>query len=232
MESLIKYFGGSYYTYLLVFLTSLIAFVFSLKNANGNFKIFQLYFFVYLFCQVFFISGDFVYKTKWWLNYMPLQYTVDFIFTIFEFLIFSIVFYKSFQRFYRIILLVIVSIFLVISFYLLYFDELAFGFLQLSTVENLFLWQSFLLIIPCCLYFHQVFKVLLPFPLISDPIFWVASGLTCFHLATLPFTLLMNYLRSTDFSLYTSLYSIVYIFYMLLFTSILKAISCRQKLAS
>jgi hypothetical protein len=83
---------------------------------------------------------------------------------------------------------------------------------------------SFTLI--CSIYFIDLFRLPPKNALLQTPSFWIASGLLVYSLGTFPVTILTYYTYVTDYLFYKHLYAIIYIFYSLLFITIIRAYMC------
>jgi hypothetical protein len=226
MEKFINYMAGSFYTNLIAFFIAVFGLIYSLRKSKGAMRIFPLYFFAYAFTQLAFFIANFL-KNSNLKKHHEIALYLDFSFTVLEFLIFSILIIIALRQHKTFPIYIATITFLAIVFNLLYSDLNKVGTLTLNTLEKVFIYESVLLIVPCINYFYHLFQNPNPVPLRNDPYFWITTGLTFFLLATLPFSLLMNTLRLENYGIYDYLYSIVCIFYCLLFTMIIKAISCR-----
>ena len=111
----------------------------------------------------------------------------------------------------------------------LYLDKRFIRSISETTQARVYTIESLILLLPCFFYFYELFKKPPILNLRQEPSFWIASGLSFFVTCTLPYSLLENYLRQNYLYLMTALYSVFYIFYILLFLMIIKAYTCRQK---
>ncbi len=229
MEKFLDYYGDSYFTDLFCLIATAFGTIYFYKNAIQEFKIFIFYFLFFFIAQCFFALSNAIEETSFYPAYKKSQQSVDFTLTIIEVIAFYKFFYEGIQSSYRKILVFFAIVFFGISFFLLINDLSQHGYLKLHTLEKIFIWESFILLVPCILYFNSMFKKLPPTPIMKDPYFWIASGLMFFALSTLPFSFLMNYIRLSNIELYNSLYTIVNIFYFFLFITLIKALSCRLK---
>jgi hypothetical protein len=231
MEKFINYLAESFFTHLIAFGLATFGFYYSFRKAKGILRIFTLYFFSYFICQIAFFSGTFVDQSYWKIQH-DISLYLDFSFTIIEYYIFVFLIWLALKEYNNFLIYLASIVFFIISFHLLYKDIQTENTLTLNTLEKVFICESLLLIVPCIVYFYHLFQNPHPIPLRNDPHFWITTGLTFFLLATLPFSLLMNSLRMENLQIYDFLYSIIYIFYCLLFTMIIKAISCRTNQTS
>ena len=227
MEDFLKYLSDSFYTPLITILIALGGFIFSLRNSEGILKIFTYYFLGFVFLQGFYFIG-----VPNSLDKNPFLSTIiDFIFTIFEFFIFIRFFWEIFPPNIRRFLIVLSFFFTLSCSYYFVQDLYKSRGLSLASLEVVFIIESISLLIPCVIYYVRMFNLNEPEPLQKDKYFWIITGLCFFILSTLPFSYLMNYLRTEQMEIYKNLYSIVYLFYCLLFIMIVKAILCKPVLA-
>lgn len=98
-----------------------------------------------------------------------------------------------------------------------------------TTQSRVYTVESLILLSPCFVYFYELFKKPPTLNLKNEPAFWIVSGWSFFATCTLPYSLLENYLRKSHSNLMTELYSVFYIFYILLFIMIIKAYSCKKE---
>jgi hypothetical protein len=151
----------------------------------------------------------------------------DFAFTIFESLLFLNFFKTVFVQPKILIAIALLQLlFLSLSIFLLISDVSLFHTIQVNTLQNLYVYQSILLLIPCSLYFTKIFLRMPRIVLQETPAFWITSGLSLFIVCTLPLSLILNYLEQTDPWTYSMLYSIFNIFYCFLFVIITRAFFC------
>jgi hypothetical protein len=227
MEELNKYLGESFYTHLLSFSASIFGLYISLKKSRGIFKVFSFYFFCYCLSQILFFQTTFFKEKEIKSLAIDISIYGDFLFTLIEFCIFMRLFNRVINGPSKILLTLIELAFLATSFFLLFTNVKHDGISFVSTLEEIYLIESILLLLPCIMYFIQIFNSIQPLSLIQDGFFWVITGLTFFLISTLPFSYLMNYLRKENFEIYMYLYSIVYLFYCLLFVMIIRGILCK-----
>lgn len=98
-----------------------------------------------------------------------------------------------------------------------------------TTQSRVYTIESLILLFPCFVYFYELFKKPPTLNLKTEPSFWIVTGWSFFATCTLPYSLLENYLRKSHSNLMTELYSVFYIFYILLFIMIIKAYSCKKE---
>lgn len=88
--------------------------------------------------------------------------------------------------------------------------------------------ESLILLIPCFVYFYELFNKPPVLNLKNEPSFWIVVGWSFFATCTLPYSLLENYLRKSYSNLMTQFYSVFYIFYTLLLITIIRAYLCKK----
>jgi hypothetical protein len=226
MEEFLKYLADSLYTPLATILVAIWGFIISLRNSKGILKIFTFYFLGFVILQ-----GSYFFAERNIKHNPFLSHILDFGFTIFEFLIFVRFFWEIFSKRIKRFLVVLSLYFLTTCIYYFVKDFNKVRALTISSLETVFIIESISLLIPCVIYYVKMFKLKEPEPLQKDKYFWITTGLCFFILSTLPFSYLMNYLRVEQWEVYKYLYSIVYLFYCLLFIMIVKAILCKPVLA-
>lgn len=149
----------------------------------------------------------------------------DFLFTLYEYFIFANFLLRSLPYSRRKWINAVSALFCSFSMFFAVREVIRYRQLTLDLVQNLFAGQAAALLALCIIYFagtgasrHQYTRT---------PAFWVASGLACFALGTLPLSFFLNFLMS-DNSIYQQVFIIYYLFYILLFVSILKAAQIPQ----
>lgn len=155
---------------------------------------------------------------------------IDYFSTLIELLIFVhfFMFAIESQRFKN-ILIIITALFVFYYFVELYFDKRFSRSISETTQSRVYTIESLILLIPCFVYFYELFKRPPTLNLKQEPSFWIVSGLSFFVTCTLPYSLLENYLRENYLYLMTTLYSVFYIFYILLLLMIIKAYTCNPR---
>jgi hypothetical protein len=86
--------------------------------------------------------------------------------------------------------------------------------------------ESLLLVIPCLVYFYELFKFPRPIDLIHDPFFWAVTGILFYHSCIIPL-----YLLAVPISKMTENYAMIFslnnVLYTILFLSFICASTCR-----
>lgn len=117
--------------------------------------------------------------------------------------------------------------FLIIAFLVVFIhNSVYWGEIQYGSISAVYVLEALCVLIGCFFYYRQLFTLFPNLNLMKQPDFWIATGLTFYAIGTLPITFLLNYYEKNDDLLYRQLFSVVYIFYILLYLMILKAYYC------
>lgn len=133
------------------------------------------------------------------------------------------------NRIVRRILILLTILFIPYYFIESYDDKYFPRSISETTQSRVYTIESLILLFPCFAYFYELFKKPPVLNLKKEPAFWIITGWSFFATCTLPYSLLENYLRESHSSLMTELYSVFYIFYILLFIMIIKAYLCKKE---
>jgi hypothetical protein len=229
IESLLRYWKGNYYTDGLVLLMAIVAIVVISKNKLKTINIFTYYFAAFIILKSFYFSHAlFISNTSFHHTMVSIDYYADYIFTLFEFYIF-VSFFKTIlgSSVDQKILKWIFWCFSVIGITILIHDVISYGYPEKVNLHSLFIVQAISLLVPCTLYYIHLFKDEPTLNLLNEPSFWIVTGLSFFMVCTLPYSFFIDYLLKTDILLYGHLFSIFHIFYLLLFTMIIRAHLCK-----
>jgi hypothetical protein len=219
--------GRTYFTTVFSLLCAIIGFVL-IKRKHVSPSIFLYYFAAYIALKMIFISCSLFLvdrvpiKTIYYI-----ELYADYVFTSFEFYVF-LVFFKqmlSYQS-HRWILRFISFVYLSGSLLLLIKDLVIRHNLEVDTEYLLWGFQSICLLIPCVLYFLEIFRNAEIY-LSREPAFWIVSGLSFFMISSLPFSLFSNYIEAQSHDLAANFTAIFNIFYCLLFLMITKGHLCK-----
>jgi hypothetical protein len=229
IESLLKYWKGNYYTDGLVLLMAIIAIIVISKNKLKTINIFTYYFAAFIILKSFYFSHAlFISNTSFHHTMVSIDYYADYLFTLFEFYIFVSFFKKILESSVdRKILKCIFWCFSVIGITILFHDIVSYGYPEKVNLHFLFIVQAISLLVPCTLYYIHLFNNEPTLNLLNEPSFWIVTGLSFFMVCTLPYSFFIDYLLKTDILLYGHLFSIFHIFYLLLFTMIIRAHLCK-----
>jgi hypothetical protein len=229
LENLFRAWLGSYYLDPLSALTAMIGFaIFIFKKDKKNVAfIFVYYFIAYVLLKsIFFVQASFPTNRKW-ANASELA---DYIFTLFEFLIFFTFFKKAlFFNSHKKFLTVICYVFMFTGCAILLHDMFVSGKIRNSSANLLFNIQAIGLLIPSIFYYLEIFESKPILNLLNDSTFWVVTGLSFFMISTLPFSLLLNSFRKSNPSVFFKLFTLFYFFYIILFSMIIRAYLCKPE---
>lgn len=226
MQDLISFWKANYYTTLLLSIVLCVTFIISLKNR----KKFQLLKYIPLYTITLFLvclSSD-LHSASHIITFLRLTHYLDYFFTLLELIIFSHFYYYLINN--RIIKKTIIPVnlaFFVFYVYMLVQDESFYKAVSEKTQTIVYTIEGLILLLVCLTYFIELFKKPAYLNLKNDPAFWVSTGLLFFLTCTLPFSVLENYITNSE--LISWLYPIFYIFYILLFSMIIRAYLCTRE---
>lgn len=155
---------------------------------------------------------------------------LDYLLTLIELLTFIVFFHSAIKNNKsKKILILASSIFFIYFLFELFLNPEFPANVSDNTQSRVYTLEAIILLGGCGFYFIEVFKDF-PFSNIkTEPSFWVATGLLFFLSCTLPYSLIENYLRKAQYQLMLNFYSVFYLFYILLFSLIIKAYLCQNK---
>jgi hypothetical protein len=84
--------------------------------------------------------------------------------------------------------------------------------------------ECFFLVIPCLIYFYDLFLTKNLRPLKDQPAFWVITGILFLNACDIPLLLTADLMRGS--SHYSEIYSLNYILYIILFAFLIRAFMC------
>ncbi len=90
--------------------------------------------------------------------------------------------------------------------------------------------EFFLLLIPCLIYFYELFTKEASQILSKSPAFWITTGIFIYCVVSLPFLLIGDNLAINYKGLYHMMYGVHYISFSFLFISFAKAFLCKTTL--
>lgn len=235
IDKLFHLWSKTYFLDPLSALTALIGLiVFILKrDQKSPAYIFRYYFLGYILLKaIFFITPVLPRDLIAYSKVITVEELSDYIFTSVEFLLFYFYFKKILRSsFYKQVLTIICYLFLSIVCTILFHDLILFRKVQTSSVGFLFNIQAVSLLIPSIFYYFEIFRSEPTLDLLQDPSFWIATGLCFFMISTLPFSLLLNNFYKSNIVVYYNLFTVFYVFYIILFSMIIRAYLCKPKTA-
>lgn len=233
MKAIYQHWKDCFFTETVLVIVLIVALVISLKNRRkyDSLKFFPVYFgtllivFFSLYMNIY--SKDIITYSLTRFNF---HHYLDYFSTLIELLVFVHFFNLTIKnKKFKKALLGLAVIFFFYYLIELYFDKRFIRSISETTQSRVYTIESLILLIPCFVYFLELFRKPLIVNLRQEPSFWIVSGLSFFVTCTLPYSLLENYLRKNYLYLMTTLYSVFYIFYILLVLMIIKAYTCNPK---
>jgi len=230
MGDQINTYDKQFYTDLILFCALLVTIFVSRKNKN-RFRILK-YFPIY---AISFLVGIVVNRLST-INHVPNRLFpfatyFDFFFTLLELLIFSHFYHQLIKN--RIVKKLIVVTNLLFVFFFIYMGVGDKNFydkgISESTQSIVYTVEAIILLLLCSFYFFELFKKLPVADLKNEPVFWVSTGLFFFLVCTLPYSLMENYIDKYYPNMSFTLYSLFYVFYILLFIMIIRAYLCKPE---
>lgn len=227
MDFIISYFGNEYYIELVSAVLATICIFLPIRRGHQYLRYLKIYFGAYLIllavcCYSYYF---FYYSKQFWRPVSRFKNSVDFSFTLLEFL----VFYLCLKKFLNSFLSRGVSLlFFICSGIILLCSLVDSGYITPECLYSLFTLQAISILLLCINYFYIIFKFNQGVQLINEPTFWIATGLTFFCVCTLPFSVITKHLSSSDVPLLMELFPIFHVFYVLLFLMALKAFLCKE----
>lgn len=231
MNGLLQFWINDYFTDLLLTLTLVLVLVLSLTKGKkySQYKYFPFYFFSFLMLQ-FFNYSYFVPTNDTSLRNAigRAGYYIDWTVTIIEYFAFTYFFHsincnpkkkKIIKWSFVIVTTLAASV--------VFNDILNKPRLSYNSISTTYVLESLSLMLFCFLYFHELFTKFQKTNLLQDANFWTVTGLTFYSICTLPTTLVLNYYIKIDYLFYAKIFTIIHVFYLLLFALIIKSFSCK-----
>ncbi len=131
----------------------------------------------------------------WMIQHGIKNYLLFNIFTTFEFIFYTFLFYKHFRKnTFKVFSLVFMPLYIIsVTINIVYYQ----GIDKFHTYT--FLIGSFFIVVFCCLFFYEsVLSEYLENTLTKQPFFWVCTGLLLFYLGSVIINALFEYLRTFD----------------------------------
>jgi hypothetical protein len=219
---MLQYFQNNYYTDAIGFGLAIVGLILPLytKSKNKSLHIFRTYFGSYILLKLMGYATVALSNNKGiYPSFEFVSTYCDFCFTILEYFVFSFFLRQYVQANTWTI---INSLFILTIFAIL----LRSSGNHWADTELLFTSQAILLIPLCISYFTNLLNTKIHLKLLNEPSFWVVTGVSFFMVCTLPYSLFIGYLRKNNVDLYIDLYSIFFVFYIILFSMIIKAQLC------
>ena len=230
MNGLIDFWVNDYFTDLCLTIALFILLFASLGKGrrHSQFKYFPLYFGSFILLQAVNYSfyfddiGGFSRKQVAWLG----RY-IDCVVTIIEYFAFTYFFVAVLKT--RRTIHVVKASFIILSILCLFLaisDTMSKHIMTYSSISIIYMAELIGLAMFCFFYFHELFKTPPKAFLVQDPNFWTVTGLTFYSICTIPATVILNYFVQTNYLLYAKLFTIIHIFYLILFFMLIKSFYC------
>lgn len=223
MNRVFEIWENSLYTDPVLFIVQIFTFIISIKKfkSSPQLKLIPLYLILFIsFSAINTIMLSHP-SSKNKIGEIKFEIIGNFTVTFFEFSAFAHYAYViSKNKAFRKAILLLSFIALTMAILLISFPFHASQLITVNTLNNIYIIESILLLIICSFYFIELFSAPAILKLLKTTNFWVSSGLIFYLACTLPFTVLSNYFIQTNVALYKNLYSLIYIFYILLFVMI------------
>lgn len=225
MENIISYYGKNFFELLSLFVAVVGIFIItSKKTKTKTEKSFFYYLLSYLSISILALF-NIVFNPKADILVLALaQPLTDYLFTIFEFYIFSWILRPSIPKWIYEFGSLIFYTSCPILLYLGWPWHLKTNYFHLQFLYNI---QAIILLVYTCFYFFSIFRSTSLY-LINESIFWINSGLTFFLITTLPFTIISSYLLRSKTFVFFNLFNIIPVFYSVLFVFIIVGLKKEQ----
>lgn len=233
MEKIYLHWKVCFFTEAMLVILLFAALWISLKNRKRHAEMKFFPFYIAFLLIVFISLYANIYSEKIW-NYsittFNFHHYIDYISTLFELFVFIHFFVHVISnRWFKKFIIFIAILFTIYYLAELVYDDRFTRSISKTTQSRVYTIQSLVLLIPCIRYFYELFKHPPILNLKQEPSFWIVTGLSFFIISTLPYSLIENYLRKNHLYLMTALYSVFYIFYIILISMIIRAYTCNPK---
>jgi hypothetical protein len=219
LDNLLKYLRESHYIHPAFFIVNILALIISIKSKykDSRLNIFSYYFAAFIVLNLLVFLGYLFPSNETSL----LARYFDFSFTLFEYILFAALIKQEIINdskkkilFYNTILFISVWVALFVR------DTIIYGRLLSESTHTLFIFQSFSLILCCTFYFIQIVNHRVT-ELKNTAAFWIITGLSVFHVTSLPVSFFLTDFLKNDFKTYIYLFPIFHVLYMVLFVMII-----------
>jgi hypothetical protein len=225
-----------FYTEVALIFVLLVAFYVSIKRYK-DYPLLKL--FPYYTCAllVIFINSTFADHVNSDINLILLNQVLsyaDHSFTLLELFVFTVFFQNIlFSNSAKKILTSLTILFSLYFIYVTFSDKFFPHEISESSQTRAYTIEAVLLLLPCVVYFYELFSRDPTRILANEPAFWIVTGLFSFITCTLPISIMENYIRNQHIHLLLELYSLFHIFYILFFVMLMRAYKCNaQSLAA
>jgi hypothetical protein len=226
-ENIIKYCSNCYYTVVLMMGTSMLGAAINLKWGNSRISTYTTVYMMASFLQS--ISAVINEGLEKSIFYLPkLTSITTFLFTAMEILIFWFIFRESFES--SKIKKSMHFVFPAFIFYLVTYW--IFSKYHPVPPPQILVSENLLILSYCLLYFRELFRLPPTKNLAITVEFWCISGMAIYSACTTPYVLFDGYLYANFKKLSSTLSSINYVCYFILFCTFITATLCSRKLKS
>jgi hypothetical protein len=230
MDKLFEVWRKQYYTEPVLVILVVITFLISFKKKKSfpQLRLFPVYLASFIILIIISYMGIVSIQGPYRKFLVKISTFTDYVVSVIEFCAFTYFLYTISKTVIKkaiyIISLLTLLIFFSVPFYRMYIS----GLLNSHDLHFLYIIESSSLLVLCSLHFIDLFKSPPVHKLLNSSNFWISSGLTFYLICTFPGTLLTDYLYNTNQLSYYHLWALIYIFYILLFLTIIKAYTCRS----
>jgi len=228
MRTLLDYWNEQYYTQPLLLCVLFITLVISIRKRK---KFPSLnYIPLYVISLLLPISGGPIFDLDLLSPNIKFYHYLDYFFTLIELWVFSVFYHRTLKsKFVKKLIIQVNVWFVPLYIYYLVTDRLFYHAISEETQSTVYTIEAFLIAVPCFNYFIELFKFPPTKSLRNDPAFWISTGILFFIVCTLPFSIIENHLAEIDLKATRRLYSLFFIFYVVLFCMIIRAYLCKLK---
>jgi hypothetical protein len=226
MKRLLQYWSVTFYTIPIFWIILVISLIIALKNRN-KFTVLKFLPF-YILSLIVDITVTSIYSAfphEWKTQIFRVDRYIDHLFTLFEFIVFSIFFLQTINNRFKRIFIKSLFILFQLIFILLSLNQKQFLSFSEQTIASTYSVEAVFLILFSIFYYHELFSTPLEKTLVNEPTFWVVTGLFFFMASTLPYSILQT-LYIDNFFL-RQLFSLFYISYTLMFILIIRGFLCK-----
>lgn len=155
---------------------------------------------------------------------------LDYLFTLVELIIFSHFYYQIINNsFLKKILIFLNLSFIAFFLQMAFSDQNFYRRISNETQAKVYTVEGAILLLICFFYFIELFTKTRTVELKKEPTFWVSTGLLFFLTCTLPYSILETHFPEENFDFISRFYSIFYIFYIVVFLTIIRAYTCKPE---
>lgn len=220
------YFKENYFTDPIGLIVCLIGLIILFANSRHKqeFNIFKFYFLFFILLKIYTYYHYYAF-----FNQLPYASTIhqifrymDFAFTIFEYFVFTFYLRNMINK----KLLMLSIAFFSCSVIIIFIGSFLLNKFMFNS--SIFSSQAIALLIICFSYYYKIYKFPIDNKLSDEPSFWIVTGLTIFMACTLPYSLISDQFYIHNWKLHVNIFSLFFVFYILLYVMIIKAYLCQR----